>query len=327
MTEGKGMALPTTPDGRKVASVFVGIASVVAKERYREFCRLTLRCPEIAQRAQPGQFVNLYLDALGDGKSFERQSLPMAAILPRPFSISKIVPLQKGNETQNPKPETKGPQAFSVVFNLRHIGTRWLADLTADAPVRVAGPLGKGFWVPKGTQIAVLVGGGIGAAPFPFFAERLKAAGVEVVTFLGAQTVEKLPFDAVRAERPLMGGSKPLSYWTADEFEGMGVRSAISLDKPEKGFFGGNVVQLLKAWLTDQDDLRGIALYGCGPNEMLKALAQLAERYALTCQVSTEEKMACGFGICFGCPIPMKDGSYKICCTDGPVFDASEVVW
>lgn len=325
MTEGKAVALPTKPEEREASSVFVGIAPIVAKERYREFCRLTLRCPDIAQRALPGQFVNLYLDPLGGGKPFERQSLPMAAILPRPFSILKIVPMRKGNEPQTLNPQS--PQAFSVLFNLRHIGTRWLADLTADAPVRVAGPLGKGFWVPKGTRLAVLVGGGIGATPFPFFAERLKAEGIEVVTLLGAQTVDKLPFDTVRAERPLMGNGRPLSHWAADDFESMGIRSAVSLDKPTEGFFEGNVVQLLKAWMTEQDDTSGIALYGCGPDGMLKALAQLAERYSLPCQVSTEEKMACGLGICFGCPIPMRTGGYKLCCTEGPVFEASEVAW
>ena len=316
--------LPHTPRERDNTAVFVGTAHIVAKERYRDFCRLTLRCRQIAQRAQPGQFVNLYLDALGGGKPFERASLPMAALLPRPFSIARIVPLLKGRTDPAPN---EVPQAFSVLFDLRSVGTRWLAELTADVPVRVAGPLGKGFWVPQGVRRAVLVGGGIGAAPFPFFAEQLKRSGVEVVALLGAQTPDKLPFDPVRAEHPLMGDGKPLSYCAADEFESLGVPSAIALDQPTEGFFAGTVIALLEAWLATQQERAGIALFGCGPRGMMRALAQVAERAGLPCQVATEERMGCGLGICFGCPIPFRDGSYRLCCTDGPVFDAHAVAW
>lgn len=319
------ITLPATADSRETKPVFIGIARIVAKESYRGFSRLTLLCPDIATKANPGQFVNLYLDALGDGETFERRYLPSAAILPRPFSIAKIVPMRKPHKTQNAKQETEIPKAFSVLFELRGIGTRWLAELTADAPVRVAGPLGKGFWLPKNTSLAVLVAGGIGAAPFPFLAERLKAMGLEVIVLLGSQTKEKFPFDIVRAEHPLLKGDRILSYWAADEFESMGLPSAIALDKPAEGFFEGNVVQLLEAWLTTQDNIRKVVLYGCGPDEMLKALAQTAQRYNLPCQVSTEERMGCGIGICFGCPIKMKRGGYNLCCTEGPVFDASEI--
>jgi dihydroorotate dehydrogenase electron transfer subunit len=325
MTETTVRRLPRTPDERGGAPIFVGIAHIIAKERYRDFCRLTLRCPSIAQRAQPGQFVNLYLDALGSGKPFERMTLPMAAILPRPFSIARIVPLLKGRTDPTP---TETPQAFSVLFDLRNIGTRWLAELTTDVPLRVAGPLGKGFWVPENIRCAVLVGGGIGATPFPFFAEELKRNGITAIALLGAQAPDKLPFDPVRAEHPLKDASgQPLSYWAADEFESLGVPSALALDQPAEGYFAGTVIALLDAWLSAQSERTGFVLYGCGPRGMMRALTQVAERYGLPCQVATEERMACGIGICFGCPIPMRDGSYRLCCTDGPVFDAHELAW
>ncbi|MFN4181011.1 MAG: dihydroorotate dehydrogenase electron transfer subunit [Armatimonadota bacterium] len=313
--------LPVVSGQRELAKIFSGVAKIVAKERYRNFCRLTFRCPEIAGKALPGQFVNLYLDGLRSEREFERLGLPMAAILPRPFSIAKTVPLRKGEI------QSDAPQAFSVLFEIRGVGTNWLAQLTTDVPVRIAGPLGKGFWLPNGTKVAVMVAGGIGVAPFPFLAEKLKRQGVETVLLLGAQTKEKLPFDPVRAEYPLLRNGRPLSYWGIDEFESLGVRSAIALDKPEEGFFAGTVVQLLEAWLSTQRERDGIVVYGCGPLPMLKALAKFASANNLHCQVSLEERMGCGFGICFGCSIPIKDDGYKLCCLDGPVFDASEVDW
>ncbi len=314
-------ALPVAAGQRELAKIFSGVAKIVAKERYRNFCRLTFRCPEIAGRALPGQFVNLYLDGLKSEMEFERLGLPMAAILPRPFSIAKTVPLRKGEI------QSDTPQALSVLFEIRGIGTSWLAQLTTDVPIRIAGPLGKGFWLPEGKKIAVMVAGGIGVAPFPFLAEKLRRQGIETILLLGAQTKEKLPFDPVRAEYPLMRNSRSLSYWCVDEFESIGVRSAIALDKPEEGFFAGTVVQLLEAWLSTQKGHDGIVIYGCGPLPMLKALAKFASANNLHCQVSLEERMGCGVGICFGCSVPIKNGSYKLCCLDGPVFDASEVDW
>jgi len=314
-------ALPVASDQRDLAKVFSGTAKIVAKERYRNFCRLTFRCPEIAARALPGQFVNFYLDGLEGETKFERHGLPMAAILPRPFSIAKTVPLRKGEI------QSDAPQAFSVLFEVRGIGASWLAQLTTDVPVRVAGPLGKGFWLPEGTKVAVMVAGGIGVAPFPFLAERLKSQGVEAILLLGAQGKEKLPFDPVRAEFPLTKNGKPLSYWGVDEFESIGVRSAIALERAEEGFFAGTVVQLFEAWLTTQREREGITVYACGPTAMLKALAEVVLASGLRCQVSLEERMGCGIGICFGCPIPVKNSGYKLCCVDGPVFDAREVDW
>jgi len=187
MSQTTTKALPNSPEQRVLTPIFSGVAKIVAKERYRNFCRLTIRCPEIAARAQPGQFVNLYLDGLGGGASFERSNLPMAAILPRPFSVAKIVPLRKGVI------QSDEPQAFSVLFDIRGVGTNWLAQLTTDVPVRVSGPLGKGFWLPEGTKTAVLVAGGIGIAPFPFLAERLKAQGVETSFCLGRRQRTNCP--------------------------------------------------------------------------------------------------------------------------------------
>ena len=64
-----------------------------------------------------------------------------------------------------------------------------------------------------------------------------------------------------------------------------------------------------------------------GPKPMLKSVAKAAAEFGIPCQVSMEERMACGVGACLGCALPMKDGSIKHVCKDGPVFDAREVDW
>ena len=71
-------------------------------------------------------------------------------------------------------------------------------------------------------------------------------------------------------------------------------------------------------------------LYACGPEVMLKSVAQLAERYEIPCQVSMESLMACGVGACLGCSRKMiVDGKeiYQRVCVEGPVFNSREVVW
>ena len=67
-------------------------------------------------------------------------------------------------------------------------------------------------------------------------------------------------------------------------------------------------------------------VYACGPKAMLKEVAEISQRYKIPAQVSLEENMACGIGACYSCPVKTKDG-YKLVCKDGPVFDASEIVW
>jgi dihydroorotate dehydrogenase electron transfer subunit len=69
-------------------------------------------------------------------------------------------------------------------------------------------------------------------------------------------------------------------------------------------------------------------LYACGPTRMLKGIAAIAKAHRIPCQVSLEERMACGVGVCLGCPVKVKpDDGYKMVCKDGPVFDAEEIVW
>lgn len=118
----------------------------------------------------------------------------------------------------------------------------------------------------------------------------------------------------------------------------------------EDGSLGhrGLVTDLLDSFLRSSVDGERSSVYACGPHPMLEAVARLAEHYRVPCQLSLEADMACGFGACMGCVIPvhssgftvhgkkqtmtyepstMNQTSYKLCCKDGPVFDAREIAW
>ena len=87
------------------------------------------------------------------------------------------------------------------------------------------------------------------------------------------------------------------------------------------GFVDAQVKDIL------EQDKTFTAILACGPKPMLKNVARVAAEYGVPCQVSMEERMACGVGACLGCAIQMADGTMKHVCKDGPVFNAEEVDW
>ncbi len=298
---------------------------VVANERDRQFCRLTLYAPEIARRSQPGQFVNVYLNALSGEANYERLSPPPSGILPRPFSVAGIQSARK--PSSNGPGEKEEHSAINIVFDLRRAGTRWLAQLTPNAPLRLTGPLGKGFWFDPSRPRPILVAGGIGLAPFPFLVATFLSLGVYPTVLIGVRSPRDLPLHAVRSQNLVFARNEPLSLWTIEEWAGRPVSVAIASEETAEGFFPGTVVDLLTAYLYALSDLDTVCLYACGPMPMLKAVSRLADDLHLPLQVATEERMACGLGLCFGCPIPSKLGSYRLCCIDGPVFDSVVIDW
>ncbi|MCS7224779.1 MAG: hypothetical protein NZ959_09530 [Armatimonadetes bacterium] len=325
MTKKNQAVVPGAEAERPEPRPSVVTAIVVAKERYRQFCRLILYAPEISRKAYPGQFINVYLDPTFGEPSWERMSIPPALMLPRPFSIADVQTVRKPSGSHFS--DQWDDAGLTLFFDLRSMGTRILAQLTPQAPLRIAGPLGKGFWLPDGGAQPVLVAGGIGLAPFPFLVKRLLSVGLKPVVLVGARQSGDLPMDPVRATEPITAEGQPLSVWSLDEWAGKGVLVAVALEKKEEGFFHGTVIDLLVSFLDSRKEPVRFALYGCGPMPMLKALSKIAQEREIPLQVATEERMACGLGLCFGCPIPSLNGSYRLCCVDGPVFDASQVDW
>jgi dihydroorotate dehydrogenase electron transfer subunit len=194
------------------------------------------------------------------------------------------------------------PRAFSVArwsggeanYLLEDVGpgTHRLCALRVGERVWALGPLGVGFVAPSDGRRAILVGGGVGIAPLAIWQDVL---GEATTVLLGFR-------DAVRAV-----GAALLSD------------ARVATDDGSIGHHG-LVTDLLAAEL-DRD--AHATVYACGPAPMLEATRALCAGRAVPAQLALESGMACGYGACFGCVVPKRDGGYVRVCVDGPVLDAA----
>jgi dihydroorotate dehydrogenase electron transfer subunit len=184
-------------------------------------------------------------------------------------------------------------------------GTSRLASLEAGEGLWIHGPLGRPFSAPTDVSQdaagAILVGGGIGVAPLAIWRRQLLAAGIPARVLLGFR------------DRANSGG--------LDLFDCSEIRLA-----SEDGHTGhrGYVTDLL-AVLLEGDDARSAAVYACGPPAMLEAVRVLCADRGVACELAMEAPMACGFGACFGCAIPLASGGYMRLCVDGPVVRGNQI--
>jgi len=243
---------------------------------------MRLRCLPIARHSHPGQFVNL---KISDG---------LVPLLRKPFSVCR-------------RDAEEG--WFEILWKIVGAGTLMMSKYRCGDVVNVLGPLGKGFFLPSGTERAVLVGGGIGVAPLPFLCEELLESGVRVHVFLGARQREELCM--------------------VEFFERLGVQIVVTTEDGSVGRRG----KITEPLLEKMNEWRASAsthLFSCGPTGFLKAMMKMTEEFGVGGQVSLETVMGCGFGICVGCPVkrknPGKDEAlYQLTCIEGPVFDARDV--
>ena len=139
------------------------------------------------------------------------------------------------------------------------------------------------------------------------------------------------PFDLVQSQRETPWLDDSVNS-TMPLLESWGVTCRLATKAGFDGCFDGFVTDLADQWLAalDESELAKTEIFSCGPTPMLKAVAALADKYNLPCQVSLEEFMACAVGGCAGCAVKVNtpDGeAMKRVCVDGPVFEASAVVW
>lgn len=210
-------------------------------------------------------------------------------LLRRPISVAR---------TQRDEPE----DLATLIFEVRGDGTKWLSHRKVGDKLDVLGPLGNGFDVSQEGRY-LLVGGGIGVPPLIEYGELSNRPCVAV---LGFRTKDKA-FPEILSR-----------------FEAHCEASYICTDDGtlgRHGFVDGQVQDILAK------DVNFTAILTCGPKPMLKSVAAVAAKFGIPCQVSMEERMGCGVGACLVCAIPMKDGSMKHVCKDGPVFNGSEVDW
>jgi dihydroorotate dehydrogenase electron transfer subunit len=193
-----------------------------------------------------------------------------------------------------------GSGCVELLIKVRGRGTELLAALAPKAQVDLLGPLGHGFTL-SGKTPRLLVGGGYGIAPLLFLAQALAAKKIPVEVFIGGRCEEDL---LLRREMKLAGAKVTCS--TEDGSTG----------------FHGRVTAPLAARLRQTSG--GVRLAACGPHGLLHAVAQLARDYQIPAEVSLEQVMACGLGVCNGCVVKIK-GAYQRVCQDGPVFPVQDV--
>jgi dihydroorotate dehydrogenase electron transfer subunit len=244
------------------------------------------------------------------------------ALLRRPFSLAGRRDASDGVE-------------LDIIHRVVGVGTDWMSHLAKGDLVDILGPLGNRFELPKADQLAILVGGGVGIPPMLYLAEALR--GRRAVAFSGATTRDLLPLTITGASskadpvRPRM---------SIGEFAQYGIESVVSTDDGSFGF-RGFVTQALEAFLDrkDQASTSDAVIYTCGPEPMMKRVAQIANERQIECQVAVERAMACGMGTCQSCcirvhkpdpasvPLPGSDWCWRLACTDGPIFKGSELLW
>ena len=176
-------------------------------------------------------------------------------------------------------------------------GTRDLAAMTPGRELELLLPLGSGFRPEKCRESALLVGGGLGAAPLYLLARELLALGRQATVVLGFNRAEEICL--------------------ADAFRALGLTVHIATLDGSAGTHGF-VTDAIAAAQPVYD-----RFYTCGPLPMMKALCAALDAPG---ELSLEERMGCGAGFCYGCSVQTASGPRRIC-ADGPVFDKEEVLW
>ncbi len=288
-------------------------AKITENEKVTEgFYRMRLESAYLAGSAKPGQFVEV------------RCSDAVELLLRRPLGVHRI-----------------SQSGIDLLYEVVGRGTEILARRKPGELLDIIGPLGNGFDLNRQTgkpanRQTILVAGGIGVAPLLALAEKLLAGS---------------PVNRLAGLTVLIGACKKEHILCEKEFKKMGAKVLVATEDGSKGY-KGLITELLKKELSNRQTgkpaNRQTIIYACGPVAMLKTVAKIAADGKIKCQVSLEERMACGVGVCLGCPVKVRrlaslpvdrlkpanrqtgkpaNYMYKMVCKDGPVFDAKEIAW
>jgi dihydroorotate dehydrogenase electron transfer subunit len=286
---------------RNRGTIFVERGEVLGHEAWPgDQYILRIRAPRCAAAARPGTFIHVSCD----------EELPMR----RPLSIMRAV-----------------DDWIEVLYKIVGEGLHLLARKRCGDAISLLGPIGQPFALHEDKRRPLLIGGGVGIPPMVCLADAIRndEKGWSPLAILGSEI--PFPFnpepssldvdgidDAVRNTMPL------LEEW--------GIPARLTSLQGYEGCHEGYVTELADQWLQELDpgDLAEAEIFACGPTPMLKAVAAVAARYDVPCQVSLEEFMACAVGGCAGCTVRINTAegpAMKRVCVDGPVFDAAAVAW
>lgn len=196
---------------------------------------------------------------------------------------------------------------IELIIKIVGKGTEALAQSKVGKTYNVIGPLGKSFTL-ENQKTAYLVGGGIGVAPLMMLQDELVKQNKTIHFFVGGQNQDEFPLpEDVLAERDIIASTDDGSFG-------------------ESGF----VTQIFEKQLHRGAETDA-CVYSCGPVPMIRETTRICEEYDLLHQVSLENRMACGVGVCQGCALKLSEdgdrGGFRLVCCDGPVFDARDIDW
>lgn len=316
------MVLSQPANKRALHRVAVSRIEEVAPHHYQ----ITLCSPNLASNAKPGQFVHVLTNPNSENWCFD-------PLLRRAFSIMSV--------------DSISHETIEVLFRAEGRGTQLLAKSRVGDEIDLIGPLGKPFdvspfelgcdnkglfHVKQTLPEAIVVGGGVGVPPLVFLSQFLRKRNVGIHAIIGARTASDII------------GCRELADVSAN------VR--IATDDGSRGH-EGRVTDLLGA-LFDELDLNNLPVkpivYSCGPLPMLRSVAQMCASFGIRCQVSLEENMPCGIGVCNGCVVrthqPFGNDeniandcndilgkewtpyqAYRRVCVEGPACWADEIDW
>jgi dihydroorotate dehydrogenase electron transfer subunit len=243
---------------------------------------------------------------------------------PAPGQFAMLATAERWGGGEDERPYL--PRAFSLArwargeahFLLEDVGpgTKRLCELRPGDHLWTLGPLGRGFAPPPPGHRAILVGGGVGIAPLAILQDELEVAAG------GAGAGRDAPRGRRREERD-RAITVLLGFRDRARAQGASLlrRAQVTTDDGSVG--PGCLVTELLEWELDRDG--AAVVYACGPAGMLEAVRALCAQREVPAQLALEAGMACGFGACYGCVVPARDGAYLRVCVDGPVIDAAEL--
>ena len=243
--------------------------------------------------------------------------LPLSFTMPQPGQFVMIRDPERG-EPLLPRPisvysfHQGGDRAIlDLLYRAAGRGTSLFSRMKPGDLLNVLGPLGRGFALPRNVRNVILLAGGVGVAPLTFllhegYLRDISAKKTEITAYVGARTAE------------LLTG--------LDRLQGF-CDLRIATDDGSAGYHGP-VTDLLRCDLGVYEPEETM-IYACGPTAMIRSLGLIIRKSAIRCEVSLEERMACGIGACLGCAVAITDGNgksaYQRVCHDGPVFDIREI--
>jgi dihydroorotate dehydrogenase electron transfer subunit len=257
--------------------------------------QMTVQLPRSFPTPSPGQYVMI------------RKAEQEEPLLPRPFSVFGFQ-------------QHKGHTDLEVLYRLAGRGTTLLARSRPGDRLSVLGPLGRGFTFPTGVRRVLFLAGGVGIAPLVYLLHSgllVSEGGYEIQKnfYLGARSAELL------AGLDRLKGFCELGICTDDGTRGY--------HGPVTAMLEMEIGQLLKCDNGGYNPEETM-IYACGPMAMIRAMGHLLNENPVSCQVSLEERMACGLGACLGCAVAVRTETgkrdYRRVCQDGPVFDLREIV-